>query len=635
MRLFSFLGVLKLRYLQEIWLANRSIAWMLGLNVLLITFISSSFATHFPEPGNGLDVFYQLAILPSIWGLYALLMLLVLAPLSLIPKIRYVLILLVAVAAGTLAVTVFVDDFIYEIYNYHINWFFIEAYLADEGGEFFDISLKTYLTFSSVAVVVALCELLFMYLVVKRISTRKNYRFVGWIFGVLVFVAVITSNLTHSWAYAKNYAPITSMDAHLPFYFPLHSRSLADNSLLSSLAGDNAENAQSLSGNIFYPKKEMLCTVAKNKQPNVIMVVLESWRGDMFDAEIAPNVHGLAEESLWFKNHFSSGSVTTRGIFSLMYGLVPTYMDNVVANNGAGGPVLLNEFKKKGYDFGIYPSGDIYRMKLADSSFSPVKPFIDHGAGKDTIEKDFDILAKMKKLIKKSDEPFFGFMFFNSTHHQYYYPSEFKKFNPIKTPSLIDFKQGKDPKPYLNHYKNSLYFVDSLIGKLIANLKEQGEWDNTILIVTSDHGEEFGDTRATRFGHGSNYSRYQTHVPLVIHWPGKEQRTYTHRTASIDVAPTILQDALACENDLLDFTSGESLFNEISRPIQIMSSYYNYAFVTPEGSFVQNPIGLLESKDNQDKSAPNMSLSPKLAFSALQKMKWFYTKPKEADTAKK
>ncbi len=608
---------------------------MLGLNVLLLTFISLSFTGHFPAPTNTLEWLYQIFIFPSVWGLYGLVVLLLLIPLSFIPKTRLLLILLCAVVAGTLGVTVFIDDFIYEIYNYHINWFFIEAYLADEGGEFFDISLKTYLTFSFVAFLVVLAELGFMWLVVKKLTARNKYPLAGLFFGLTVFVMVVAANVTHSWAYAKNYAPITSINAHIPFHFPIQAVSIAENPWLTSLAGTKGESKDVSQASIFYPKKPMVCEDTPGVQPNVIMVVLESWRGDVFNAQVSPNAHALASESLWFKNHFSSGSVTTRGIFALMYGLAPTYMDNVVANNGAGGPVLLNQLKDKGYEFGVFPSGDIERIKLSDNSFLPVKPYIQHGEGKDTIEKDLDVLAKMKNMIKTSTKPFFGFMFFNSSHHQYYYPKKFAKFTPFKSPSIIDYKQGKNPEPYLNHYKNSLYFVDSLIGELINTLKEEGKWNNTILVITSDHGEEFADTRATRFGHGSNFTRFQTHVPLVIHWPGKAPKSFDHRTASIDVAPTILQSALNCKNEMNDYASGESLFNLESRPMQIIASYYNYAFVTSKGSFIQNPIGLLESKDNQDKPAPDLTLDPKLAFSALQKMKWFYTKPSAESKADK
>jgi membrane-anchored protein YejM (alkaline phosphatase superfamily) len=597
---------------------------MLGLNIALLTLISSSFSSHFPEALNTLDIYYQLAILPSVWGLYAMLFAILTFFLSFIPILRLPLLLLCAVLGGSLGVFVFIDNFIYDIYNYHINWFFIEAFLADEGGEFFDISLKTYVTFSFVAVVVTVTELFFLWLVIKKLSVRTWLKNIGKVYAVLVFIIVLSANLIHSWAYAKNYAAITSLGAHIPLYFPLHSRSIAGNPLLNSFA-DNDEKDRKVKSNIFYPKSEMQCQ-AEKPEPNVVMVVLESWRGDMFGPEITPFTHELATQSQWFKEHFSSGSVTTKGIFALLYGLAPTYMDNVVANNGAGGPVLLNEMKRKGYDFGVYPSGDIFRMKLADSSFLPIKKDIDHGQGKDTIEKDYDVLSKMTNLIENADKPFYGFMFFNSSHHQYYYPKKFKKFTPSKNPSLIDFKQGKDPEPYINHYKNSLFFIDSLIEELVTTLKKNNQWDNTVLIITSDHGEEFGDTQATRFGHGSNFTRFQTHVPLVIHWPGKEPKSFNHRTASIDVAPTLLKEALGCENPIADFSNGESLFTERSRDVQVMASYYNYAFVTEKGGFIQNPIGLVDSRNNMDKADPAVKLDPKSALKALQQMKSFYKK---------
>ncbi|MEH6344719.1 MAG: sulfatase-like hydrolase/transferase [Bermanella sp.] len=614
-----------LQYLKKVWFVNRSVGLMLGLNVALLTLISAGFSDHFPEVSNGLDVYYQIAILPSVWGLYAILFAILALVLSFVPMLRIPLLLLCAFVGGSLAVFVFIDNFIYDIYNYHINWFFIKAFIADEGGEFFDISYKTYFTFSFVAVLVTLTELLFLWLVLKKLAVRSKYRHFGKAFFCSVFLIVVSANLIHSWAYAKNYAPITSIGAHIPLYFPLHSRSIAGNALLNNFADTAGENSK-MKSNIYYPKQNMVCD-NNGEQLNVVMVVLESWRGDMFDAEIMPFTHQLASESQWFKEHYSSGSVTTKGIFALMYGLVPTYMENIVANNGAGGPVLLNEMIKRDYKFGVYPSGDIFRMKLADSSFLPVRKFIDHGKGKDTIEKDYDVLSKMNALVEGTEDPYYGFMFFNSSHHQYYYPDNFKKFTPAKNPSLIDFKQGKNPEPYLNHYKNSLFFIDSLIENLVSTIKAKGQWDNTILIITSDHGEEFGDTQPTRFGHGSNFTRYQTHVPFVMHWPGKEPKSFDHRTASIDVAPTILQEAFNCTNPMDEYSNGDNLFNEQSRNVQVMASYYNYAFVTKDGGFIQNPIGLVESRDNMDKSDSNVTLDPKAALSALQQMKSFYSKP--------
>lgn len=592
------------------------------LNLILLTMVSLVFVKHFPVVNSALDGIYQIIILPSVWGLYILLAGLACMLMLLIPHLKWPLILIWAAVFGTLAVTMFVDSYIYEIYNYHLNWFFVEAFLADEGGEFFDVSYKTYVLFSAVAVLVTVVELFFVWLVTQRLPLIDMPRFAGMSLFLMLLVVVLGANVMHSWAYAKNYSPITSIGAHIPFHFPMHSRSITDNSLLAGLADENHDELP-VSSNLHYPKSVMQCH-APAKPMNVITVVLESWRADMLDAAVTPNMYKLASESLWFKDHHSSGTVTTRGIFAFMYGLAPTYMDNVVANNGVGGPVFLNVLNDFNYDFGVFPSGDIDRIKLTDTSFLPVKQFVKHGQGADTIEKDVDILNKMVAKIEQASDPFYGFMFFNSTHYLYYHPESFTKFTPSKKPSLVDFKQGKDPAPYVNRYKNSIYFVDSLIGSLIEKLKQQGKWENTILVVTSDHAEEFADTAPTRFGHGSNYTRYQTHVPLIIHWPGKSPAVFDYRTASIDVLPTILKDEFACENPMEDFTSGKNLFDPTSREVQLMASYYNYAFVTDQGSFIQNPVGLLESRDNEGRLAPDLKLTAKQAFTALQEMKAFY-----------
>ncbi len=123
--LFFFARSFELQYLNKVWLANRSTAWLLALNVVLVTLVSLVFVEHFPSPTNALEVFYQLCLLPSIWGLYAFLVLFLLVPLNFIPRFRYVSMLLVAYLGGSLAIMVYIDNYIYEIYNYHINWFFI------------------------------------------------------------------------------------------------------------------------------------------------------------------------------------------------------------------------------------------------------------------------------------------------------------------------------------------------------------------------------------------------------------------------------------------------------------------------------------------------------------------------------
>ncbi|GAA6133422.1 DUF3413 domain-containing protein [Oceaniserpentilla sp. 4NH20-0058] len=603
-------------YLKQVWLVNRAIAWLLLLNVVLISLISTMFAKHFPDATAMWDLMYQVALLPSVWGLYAILAIVLISPLSLIPYSRWPLQVITIGLCGNLAVVVFIDSYIYDIYNYHVNWFFIEAFWADEGGEFFDVSLKTYLIFSFVAALIAVCQFFFLWLVNQKILKAKVMRYSGVALFALLLADIAFISLSHIKAFNESYTPITSISNHVPFYFPVQSRS-------EEMKKNTPNTKLIVSNNIEYPKNALQCTSMDNK-PNIIVVVLESWRADTMNRLVSPNTYELSKNAISFSDHHSNGSVTTRGIFSLMYGVSPTYMDNFIANNGVGGPVFLQELKKEGYEFGVYPSGDIDRLKLTDTSFLPIREHVEHGEGSDTIEKDIDVLNKMTQKLESAQSSVFGFMFFNSTHYLYYYPESFSKFSPTQKPSLVDFKAGKNPEPFFNRYKNSIYFVDDLIGKLIKTLKETGKYDNTVLIVTSDHAEEFADTKPTRFGHGSNYTKFQTQVPLVIHWPGKEAKEVNYRTSSVDVMATLVDELLNCSNPVSDYSSGSNLFSDVQRGPQIIASYYNYAFVTPQGSFIQNPIGLPESRNNNDELDDSLQLSPKSAFGVLEKMKHFY-----------
>ena len=605
-------------YLKQVLQTNRAIAWLMILNIALISLLSIGFTKHFPEAVSFWDALYQVGLIPSVWGLYALLGLIFLLPLTFIPYSKWPLQVFVMALAGNLAVIVFIDGYIYDIYSYHINWFFIEAFLADEGGEFFDVSYKTYFLFSLVGILVAFSQFFFLWLVNKKIVVRKSWRFVGIGLMLLIVADIVFISLSHIKAFNENYSPITSLSNHVPFYFPVQSR--PDH--VKAAAKENSL-AHQASSNLQYPKKPMQCQPMKDK-PNILLVVLESWRSDTMTDSISPNTYELSKHAYNFKDHHSNGTVTTRGIFSLMYGLIPTYMDNFVANNGVGGPVLLRELKSQGYEFGVYPSGDIDRLKLTDTSFLPIRESVQHGEGKDTIEKDIDVLNKMIDKLDSAESSVFGFMFFNSTHYLYYYPEDYGKFQPTKKPSLVDFKAGKDAEPFFNRYKNSIYFVDELIGRLIQHLKDTGKIDNTILMITSDHAEEFADTKATRFGHGSNYTDYQTQVPLIVHWPGREAGEINYRTASVDIMATLVDELLDCENSISDYSSGENLFAPSERDVMVMASYYNYAFKTKAGSYIQNPIGLPESRDNQDKLSDAAKLNPKYAFKALQQMKHFY-----------
>jgi arylsulfatase A-like enzyme len=91
-------------------------------------------------------------------------------------------------------------------------------------------------------------------------------------------------------------------------------------------------------------------------------------------------------------------------------------------------------------------------------------------------------------------------------------------------------------------YDTGIAHIDEAIGKLIATLKELGQFDNTVFVVTSDHGESFGENGVV--GHTQDLYQTLIHVPLIVRTPGQTAgRDVTQATTLVDV-PRMIVDAI-------------------------------------------------------------------------------------------
>jgi arylsulfatase A-like enzyme len=102
------------------------------------------------------------------------------------------------------------------------------------------------------------------------------------------------------------------------------------------------------------------------------------------------------------------------------------------------------------------------------------------------------------------DRPFFGFLNYIDVHHPYGGPPSFGK--PWKGDSVIDL------------YDDGIKYVDDCLGDLMRELQQRGLAGNTLVVVTSDHGESLGDHQIAF--HGEALYREQIHVPLIFWFPG-------------------------------------------------------------------------------------------------------------------
>lgn len=125
--------------------------------------------------------------------------------------------------------------------------------------------------------------------------------------------------------------------------------------------------------------------------------------------------------------------------------------------------------------------------------------------------------------------------------------------------TLRPWRERTPPPEFIENtvalYDGNLAWVDSEFGRLVAALKKSGEWDRTIVVVTSDHGEAFWEHGVR--GHGTHVYEEFVRIPLVIRVPGLAPRRVDGPVELIDLAPTLLDLAgvFVPENG----TAGQSL----------------------------------------------------------------------------
>jgi arylsulfatase A-like enzyme len=135
-----------------------------------------------------------------------------------------------------------------------------------------------------------------------------------------------------------------------------------------------------------------------------------------------------------------------------------------------------------------------------------------------------DLSNRALDWIDGVDRPFFAFVNYMDAHAPYVPPSPFREaFGPAREgPALADLSERSDWTPEELEaeramYDGSIAYVDSEIGRFLDGLAARGLLDGTIVIVTSDHGEQFGEKGLV--DHGNSLYRTVLDVPLIIRFP--------------------------------------------------------------------------------------------------------------------
>ncbi len=556
-----------------------AISQFTAISFSLTFLLLAIFFSQFDMPSQAISFAYFPSI-PLYYYFIVLFLVLLLLPLYFIPYVAYIII----VPKVLFDLFLIADFLVFNVYRFHIDMMFINMMIHDMEGIGVSFSLIIYALLTSL-VIFSINGYIFY-------RVRNTVRFNVGKLNVLLFLIFLIGQLIYVWGneYRKTY--ITLYNPYFPYYMPLTSHSLMKK-LQKSLPKmfPSTKLGQDDKGSIFaknamanglfnYPKQNVI--VSPQNKHNVLFVVIESWRADMLKADIMPNMVEFSQKNYVFNNHFSGGSVTVTGLFSLMYGLHPTYLDYAQASPYTYQTVLTKSLAEAGYDIEAYVSTNLTRFSLKPMFFGDIADDKFHYEKKGkTYENDKYLVERLTSDLQNASttKPWFKFIFLSSSHHDYKYPDSFKKFTPTaKNKEAFLFNKHTDAAPLLNDYKNSLFYVDSLFADIKQALQQYG--DNTIVVITGDHGEGFNDNNKGYWGHGSNFTRYQSQVPLLVHLPKQNQGVVINElSAHIDIVPTILHTLLKTDAPINTFSSGADLFSLPRQRGIVQKSYKNKAYL--------------------------------------------------------
>ena len=342
---------------------------------------------------------------------------------------------------------------------------------------------------------------------------------------------------------------------------------------------------------------------ARNGLPNVILISLDTVRADHlslygYARDTTPNLRKFAQESTVFSNAISSSDMTLSSHASMFTGLYPSQHGahwavgkealalhresgmrlpensrtlaailsdrgyrtiGIVANTG----YLQHAFQiDQGFQYYSQPNAVLFLERreffyLRTNLSSLMGRFYPRSMSDLESTRAADINREALQLLrqkKRDQRPLFLFLNYMDAHEPYFPPAPYDSRYPGKDPTFtsdqyysLQIDANHQIRPYTardrrrdeSQYDGGIAYIDASLRDLFAKLKELGLYDDSVIIVTSDHGQSFGEKQLV--GHGSSVYQEQVRVPLIIKYPARHQALVRNDLVShVDLLPTIL-----------------------------------------------------------------------------------------------
>jgi len=341
----------------------------------------------------------------------------------------------------------------------------------------------------------------------------------------------------------------------------------------------------------------------------IILYVLDSLRTDHlscygYQRNTSPNIDKLSKDGIIFKNAFAQSTWTKPSAASILSSLYPSvhkveYFESYFDKKLLRLPDFLKNLGYKNY--AISAMGQVSTPMGFNKNFDI---FIDlYKENKITYKekiknKNVEEILKLEEVSLPLSEdinryifPYFDidskdkffFIWSIDTHVPYNPPKEFNKFLDPSYEGKITGKENdlkrihgdKDKKRIIDLYDCEIYYNDFQIGVLIEELKNKKLYDDSLIVITGDHGESFRFEEAN-VGHGHIPFDDLIKIPLIIKFPKSlyRGREVTEIVQHIDIMPTILS-FLGIDYKNLDCIQGQNIIDLLEKKIPINKYTYS------------------------------------------------------------
>jgi arylsulfatase A-like enzyme len=336
---------------------------------------------------------------------------------------------------------------------------------------------------------------------------------------------------------------------------------------------------------------------AKGK-PNVVVITMDTVRADHmsvygYERDTTPNLREFARHATVYSRAVAASDMTLPSHASIFTGLYPSWHGAYAASPDfaygrplvPGAVTLAEVLHSKGYwtgavvanhsflqtNMGLAQGFSVWKHNIAMHASSSDRPFYLREGARHALSAVMSTAAFDGYFLRASDinrdafkileeartrGAFFLFLNYMDAHIPLVPPAPFRDLFPGRDPAfrpasrhqdltnMVNSGKGRltesEKRHLISQYDGSIAYVDSEIARLFARLREMNLYDNTLIVVTSDHGEAFGEHNLMQHAVRSVYEE-EVHVPLLVKLPGQQQPQQSAVPVShVDIMPTVL-----------------------------------------------------------------------------------------------